>query len=61
MLKICDFGTAAFCEGDDNAQKTAGTPPFFSPELCTADTKGTYDVRVVDLWAGAADCPCTLE
>jgi len=51
VLKICDFGTAAFCEGDANAQKTAGTPAFFSPELCTTDTKGTYDVRVVDLWA----------
>eukprot|EP00966_Prymnesium_polylepis_P061581 1428984-Prymnesium_polylepis.1 len=39
VLKICDFGTAAFCEGDANAQKTAGTPAFFSPELCTTDTK----------------------
>jgi serine/threonine protein kinase len=29
----------------------AGTPPFFSPELSTADASDTYDTRVVDLWA----------
>jgi hypothetical protein len=29
MLKIADFGTSCFCEGDTNAQRTAGTPPFF--------------------------------
>ena len=51
VLKITDFGTSCFCEGDTNAQKTAGTPTFFSPELCTTDTAGTYDVRIVDLWA----------
>jgi len=51
VLKIADFGTASFCEGDSNAQKTAGTPAFFSPELCAKDSKGTYDMRVVDLWA----------
>ena len=51
VLKIADFGTSCLCEGDANAQKTAGTPPFFSPELCTTDAKGTYDTRVVDLWA----------
>ena len=28
-----------------------GTPPFFSPELSTADASDTYDTRVVDLWA----------
>lgn len=26
LLKIADFGTSCFCEGDANAQKTAGTP-----------------------------------
>ncbi len=51
VLKIADFGTSCFCEGDANAQKTAGTPPFFSPELSSADASGTYDNRVVDLWA----------
>jgi len=51
MLKIADFGTSCFCEGDANAQKTAGTPPFFSPELCSKESSGTYDSRVVDLWA----------
>ena len=29
----------------------AGTPPFFSPELSTANASDTYDNRVVDLWA----------
>ena len=49
VLKIADFGTAALCAGDENAQRTAGTPPFFSPELCASGSD--YDVRVVDLWA----------
>ena len=32
VLKIADFGTAAFCEeGGPDAQRTAGTPSFFSP------------------------------
>jgi len=51
VLKIADFGTSCLCEGDANAQKTAGTPAFFAPELCSVDTSGTYDARVVDLWA----------
>ena len=51
MLKICDFGTSSLCEGDEGAAKTVGTPPFFSPELCSRDTSGQYDNRVVDLWA----------
>ena len=51
VLKVADFGTSCFCEGDSNAQRTAGTPTFFSPELCSKDVKGTYDARVVDLWA----------
>ena len=28
-----------------------GTPMFFSPELCASGTTGTYDPRVIDLWA----------
>ena len=51
VLKIADFGTSAFCEGDANEKKTAGTPPFFAPELCTSGMTGTFDERVVDLWA----------
>ena len=51
ILKIADFGTSCLCEGDANAQKTAGTPSFFSPELCSVEASGTYDGRVVDLWA----------
>ena len=39
VLKIADFGTSCFCEGDANAQKTAGTPVFFSPELCASGTR----------------------
>ena len=50
-LKIADFGTSCLCEGDANAQKTAGTPTFFSPELCSFGSKGSFDNRVVDLWA----------
>jgi serine/threonine protein kinase len=51
MLKICDFGTSSLCEGDEGAAKTVGTPPFFSPELCSRNSSGQYDNRVVDLWA----------
>jgi serine/threonine protein kinase len=51
VLKIADFGTSCFCEGDANVHKTAGTPPFFSPELCTTGAGGSYDARAVDLWA----------
>lgn len=51
VLKITDFGTAALCEGDANVQRTAGTPPFFSPELCASGSVGSFDARVVDLWA----------
>ena len=40
ILKIADFGTSCLCEGDANAQKTAGTPTFFSPELCSIDAAG---------------------
>jgi serine/threonine protein kinase len=51
MLKIGDFGTSSLCEGNEGAAKTVGTPPFFSPELCSRDSSGQYDNRVVDLWA----------
>lgn len=32
VIKIADFGTASFCEGDASAQKMPGTPLFYSPE-----------------------------
>lgn len=51
MCKIADFGTSCLCEGDANAQKTAGTPAFFAPELCSMTSSGTYDGRSTDLWA----------
>ena len=50
VLKITDFGTASFCE-IDGSEKTQGTPMFFSPELCSKGSAGTFDMRVVDLWA----------
>ena len=36
ILKIADFGTSCLCEGDANAQKTAGTPYFFAPQAVDA-------------------------
>jgi len=51
MLKICDFGTSSLCEGSEGQGKSVGTPPFFSPELCSREQSGTYDNRVLDLWA----------
>ena len=53
MLKITDFGTSAFCDiGDQKkSKKTQGTPQFFAPEMCVADSAGSYDPRVLDLWA----------
>ena len=59
LLKIADFGTALLAEGASAsgsgdapaAQKTAGTPAFFSPETCDPKRSGTFDPKVVDLWA----------
>ena len=59
LLKIADFGTALLAEGASRgsdgeapaAQKTAGTPAFFSPETCDLKKSGTFDPKVVDLWA----------
>ena len=52
VLKITDFGTSAFCSiGDPSAKKTQGTPQFFAPEMCAEGSSGTYDPRVLDLWA----------
>ena len=39
VLKIADFGTSCFCEGDANAQKTAGTLPLFSPKPSRAECR----------------------
>jgi serine/threonine protein kinase len=44
MHKNCGFGTSSLCEGDEGAAKTVGTPPFFSPELCSRKS-GQYDDR----------------
>ena len=52
VLKIADFGTSCFAEVEAGGkQSTVGTPSFFSPELCTMESSGTYDERAVDLWA----------
>ena len=59
LLKIADFGTALLAEGASRgsdgeapaAQKTAGTPAFFSPETCDLKKSGTFEPKVVDLWA----------
>ena len=57
-LKIADFGTSCFAAGvaDDTGAGggTAGTPAFFSPEVCAMGAANTYDGRVVDLWAVGA-------
>jgi hypothetical protein len=51
-VKIADFGTAVFVEASSEAAaKTAGTPAFFSPEMCEMGLAGKYDGRACDMWA----------
>ena len=48
MIKIIDFGFAAFCQGGSKLKIFCGTPSYMAPELVR---KHEYDGRQVDMWA----------
>lgn len=48
MIKIIDFGFAAFCQDGQKLKIFCGTPSYMAPELVR---KGEYDGRQVDMWA----------
>ncbi len=48
MIKIIDFGFAAFCNDSQKHKIFCGTPSYMAPELVR---KHEYDGREVDMWA----------
>lgn len=48
MIKIIDFGFAAFCQEGQKQKIFCGTPSYMAPELVK---KAEYDGRHVDMWA----------
>ena len=48
MIKIIDFGFAAFCSNTQKLKIFCGTPSYMAPELVK---KHEYDGRQVDMWA----------
>ena len=50
--KIVDFGVSEMFvkPGDDTMEKSAGSPAFMSPELCTAG-HSAYHGRKDDIWS----------
>ena len=48
MIKIIDFGFAAFCTDNQKLKIFCGTPSNMAPELVR---KSEYDGRQVDMWA----------
>ena len=48
MIKIIDFGFAAFCSNTQKLKIFCGTPSYMAPELVR---KHEYDGRQVDMWA----------
>ncbi|CAK9213805.1 unnamed protein product [Sphagnum troendelagicum] len=54
LIKICDFGVGClFEDGDDEVQRSPGTPIFTAPECCIGVT---YHGKAADIWA----LGCTL-
>lgn len=48
MIKIIDFGFAAFCQDGQKQKIFCGTPSYMAPELVR---RAEYDGRQVDMWA----------
>jgi MAP/microtubule affinity-regulating kinase len=48
MIKVIDFGFAAFCQDNQKLKIFCGTPSYMAPELVR---KNEYDGRQVDMWA----------
>ena len=47
-LKIADFGSSQLTRVGDLVNRTAGTPAFMAPEVCSG---GAYQARLADVWA----------
>lgn len=47
-IKIADFGSSQLTRCCDLVNRTAGTPAFMAPEMCTGQA---YHARMADVWA----------
>ena len=47
-VKIADFGSSQLTRVGDLVNRTAGTPAFMAPEMCSG---GAYQARIADVWA----------
>ncbi|KAK9768055.1 hypothetical protein K7432_001640 [Basidiobolus ranarum] len=57
-LKIVDFGVSEmFVKGDDRMKKSAGSPAFMAPELCSGN-HGDISGRATDIWSMGVTLYC---
>ncbi|ORX97646.1 kinase-like protein [Basidiobolus meristosporus CBS 931.73] len=57
-LKIVDFGVSEmFVKGDDRMKKSAGSPAFMAPELCSGSSNGISG-RATDIWSMGVTLYC---
>lgn len=47
-VKIADFGSSQLTRVGDLVNRTAGTPAFMAPEMCSGEP---YHARLADVWA----------
>ncbi|KAI8918052.1 kinase-like domain-containing protein [Entophlyctis helioformis] len=60
VLKIVDFGVSEiFTKESGTVNKSAGSPAFYSPEMCTA-RHGNIQAKGVDIWAIGVTLYCML-
>ena len=59
-LKVVDFGVSEMFEphGDMRIQKTAGSPAFQAPELCTLKSEDNIEGRPTDIWSMGVTLYC---
>lgn len=58
VLKIVDFGVSEiFSKENDNLQKSAGSPAFSAPELCSAQ-HGDISGKAADIWSMGVTLYC---
>jgi len=58
FIKFVDFGVSEMFEpGQDRSKKSAGSPAFFSPEMCTAQ-HGEMSTKACDIWALGVTLHC---
>lgn len=58
VVKITDFGVSHVFDKDDTLSRSAGSPAFLAPELCTAGA--TASGRAVDVWACGVTLYCMV-